>query len=354
MGELPLPAFHAPEQARTWGYRPDEAALFAAARAWRAEHDLRPAARDERRVHLLLIDAQRDFCFPEGSLYVGGRSGTGALDDSVRMVEFIYRNLGRLSEITCTLDSHLPFQIFSSSFWQDEHGAALGAHREITLDDVRSGRARPNPDVAAFVSGGDVAWLQRQVEFYCAELERHGRYTLYLWPPHCLLGSEGHLLVGAVQAARLFHAWARSAPNEIEIKGRHALTENYSVLAPEVLAGHDGTRLAARNTGLVERLLGADALVVAGQAASHCVKSTLDGLLTEIQARDARLARKVYVLHDAMSAVAVPDPQRPGAFLADFTPQAEATLARLAEAGMHLVSTRTPMEAWPGVTRRRK
>ena len=27
----------------------------------------------------MLIDVQKDFCFPEGTLYVAGRSGTGAI-----------------------------------------------------------------------------------------------------------------------------------------------------------------------------------------------------------------------------------------------------------------------------------
>ena len=46
--------------------------------------------------------------------------------------------------------------------------------------------------------------------------------------------------------------------------------------------------------------------------------------------RDPGLARSVYVVRDAMSAVAVPDPARPGAFLFDFTPQAEDGLRPLA------------------------
>ena len=48
-----------------------------------------------------------------------------------------------------------------------------------------------------------------------------------------------------------------------------------------------------------------------------------------------------------MSAVAVPDPARPGAFLFDFTPQAEAAFDRWPEAGMHIVDTATPMAEWP-------
>jgi nicotinamidase-related amidase len=351
MSELALPPFYDPAHASEWSYAPDQQALFEAAQAWRRLHALSPSGNDRRRVHLLLVDVQKDFCFPRGSLYVGGRSGRGALDDNDRLARFIYRNLAHIGEITCTLDTHFPFQIFFASFWQDEDGRPLGAHREVTADDVRSGRARPNPDVAAFVCGGDVTWLRRQAEFYCAELERAGRYKLYLWPPHCLAGSEGHILAGVLHEARLFHAWARSAPNGVEIKGGHALTENYSVLAPEVLTAFDGGVIAARNSAFVERLLAADAIVVAGQAASHCVKSSLEDLLDEIRARDPRLARKVYVLRDGMSAVAVPDPARPGAFAFDFTPQAEAMLERLAEAGLHVVDTATPMRDWPDLER---
>jgi nicotinamidase-related amidase len=346
---LPVPAFYDPENARRWSYRPDPQALFEEAGRWRARYAIPASGADRRKVHLLLIDAQKDFCFPEGTLYVGGRSGTGAMDDNDRIARFVYRNLGRLTDVTCTLDTHYPFQIFSPSFWLDGQGAPLTPHREITLEEVRAGRVQPNPAVAAWVAGGDHEWLRRQVEFYCAELERAGKYTLYLWPPHCLLGGEGHLLAGVVQEARLFHAFVRGSRAAMEIKGTHPLTENYSVLSPEVLRRHDGGALAERNRTLLDTLLDADVLVVAGQAASHCVKSSIEDLLEEIQARDPSRARRVYILRDGMSSVVVPDPARPGALLFDFTPQAEAALARFAAAGMHVVSAADPMDSWPGV-----
>ena len=49
----------------------------------------------------------------------------------------------------------------------------------------------------------------------------------------------------------------------------------------EVLTRHDGGSLAQRNTQFVETLLGADGVVIAGQAASHCVKSSIDDLLDD-------------------------------------------------------------------------
>ena len=177
--------------------------------------------------------------------------------------------------------------------------------------------------------------------------EKAGKYRLYLWPPHCILGSEGHALVGALHEARMFHSFARGMQSWVEVKGGNALTENYSVLRPEVLMRHDGQPLAQRNTGFLKTLLTADAVVIAGQAASHCVKSSIDDLLDEIVAQDPVLARKVYLLGDCMSAVTVPDGK--GGFAADFTPQAEQALARFADAGMNVVRSTDPIESWPGI-----
>ena len=275
---------------------------------------------------------QKDFCFPEGSLFVAGRSGAGAIDDSRAISEFVYRNLGRLTHVTATMDTHFAYQIFSPSFWLDENDQPLTAHREVTTEEIETGRARPNPAVAKWLCNGNYPWLLKQVTYYCRELEKAGKYKLYLWPPHCLLGSDGHGLAGVVQEARLFHSFARGSQSWVEVKGGNPLTENYSVLRPEVLTRFDGQPLAQRNTHFLKTLFDADALVIAGQAASHCVKSSIDDLLDEIVAQDPALARKVYVMTDCMSAVTVPDGK--GGFLADFTPQAEQAYQRFADAGM--------------------
>jgi nicotinamidase-related amidase len=344
---LPLPPWFDPRRAADYGYRPDAAALAAAAADWRKQHGVRASAADETRVHLLLIDVQKDFCFPEGTLYVAGRSGTGAIDDSRRIAELVYRNLGAITEITTTMDTHLTYQIFSPSFWLDRADAPLTAHRVVTSEQLAAGDVRPNPAVAKWLCGGNYTWLCKQVLHYTRELERAGKYQLYLWPPHCLLGSDGHALAGVVHEARLAHAFARTAQSNVEVKGGNPLTENYSVLRPEVLSRFDGAALAQRNTGFVQTLLAADAVVIAGQAASHCVKSTIDDLLGEIAAQDPGLARKVYLVTDCMSAVTVPDGK--GGFAADFTAQAEAGLQKFADAGMHLVTSTTPIASWPGL-----
>jgi len=344
---LPLPAVFDPGNAEQYAYAPDQQRLFAEAATWRKDYAITPAATDRRNLHLLLIDVQKDFCFPSGSLYVGGRSGRGALDDSRRIAEFVYRNMNVLTNITTTMDTHFAFQIFFPSFWVDKSDGPLAPFREITTQDIDRGEVRPNPAVASWLCNGDYPWLLEQVRFYCAELEKAGKYRLYLWPPHCILGSDGHALVGVLHEARMFHAYARGAQSWVEVKGGNALTENYSVLRPEVLMRHDGQPLGQRNTAFIKTLLSADTVVIAGQAASHCVKSSIDDLLDEIVAQDKQLAGKVYVLADCMSAVTVPDGR--GGFVADFTPQADEALGRFADAGMHVVRSTDPIETWPGI-----
>jgi nicotinamidase-related amidase len=325
------PSFYDPRNAAAWGYRPDAARVAAEA----SRTKVKPSAADERRVHLLLIDVQKDFCFPEGSLYVGGRSGTGAVDDSRRIAEFIYGNLGAITDITTTLDTHLAYQIFFPSFWIDRDGAPLQPFRTITADQIAGGDVRSSPAMAKWLCNGNYTWLCKQVLFYCQELERAGKYQLYLWPPHCLLGSDGHALAGVIHEARLFHAYARTSQSHVEVKGGNPLTENYSVLRPEELSRFDGAALAQRNTQFLHTLLSADAVYIAGQAASHCVKSTIDDLLGEIAAQDPALAKKVFLLTDCMSAVVAPG--------ADFTQQAEGALQRFKDAGMNLVTSKEPI-----------
>jgi nicotinamidase-related amidase len=338
---LPLPPFFSPSHAARWGYAPDVPALFAHAQEHRREHAVAPAGADRVRTHLLVIDAQKDFCFPEGALYVAGRSGSGAVDDSARLASYIYRNLAELTGLTFTFDTHHALQLFFPSFWLLPDGSPPAPHRAVTALDLASGRLRVSPDVAAQVAGGDVAGLQARVLHYCRELERAGKYTLWLWPPHCLLGGEGHALAGVLQEARLFHAFCRTAQSHAAVKGEHPLSENYSVFSPEVLTDQHGAQVLQKDSALLDRLLSADRLIIAGEASSHCVKSSIEDLLAAIRARDARLARRVFLLTDCMSAVTVPDGK--GGLAADFTPQAEEALARFAEAGMRLVTSAVPV-----------
>jgi nicotinamidase-related amidase len=125
----------------------------------------------------------------------------------------------------------------------------------------------------------------------------------------------------------------------VEVKGLNPLTENYSVLRPEVLEDASGAAIDSPNRALVEHLLSFDTVAIAGEAKSHCVEWTVEDLLTEIRARDPGLARKFVLLDDCSSPVVVPG-------VADFTAAAEAASQRFVAAGMRRALSTDPAESW--------
>ena len=337
---LPIPShFDAKKVGEVWRVHYQQGA--AAAEAWAKQQEITPAATDTTRICLLIIDAQNTFCIPEFELFVSGRSGMGAVDDNVRLCEFIYRNLGAISAIAATMDTHTAMQIFHPIFWINDGGEHPSPASNISFDEVEKGIWKVNPAVADSVTDGNLETLQKHGLYYARKLTENGKYPLTVWPYHSMLGGIGHALVSALEEAIFFHSIARSTQAMFEIKGNHPLTENYSVLQPEVLDTYDGTPIAETNQKFIEKLLSFDAIVVAGQAKSHCVAWTVEDLLNYCLATDAELAKKVYLLEDCTSAVVVPG-------VVDFSDRADAAYRRFAEAGMRVVKSTDPIASWMG------
>lgn len=338
--ERPVPDhFRADRVGDVWrvpyGERADQAEAFA------RRHRIAPAAEDEQRVCLLLVDVQNTFCLPDFELFVAGRSGRGAIEDNLRLCRFIYRNLGRITEITATLDTHTAYQIFHPVFWVNADGEhPAGAQTIIQPQDLKRGTWKVNPAVADTL-GVEYDWLERHARHYVRSLSR-GRYPLMVWPYHAMVSGIGHAMCSSVDEAAFFHAIARQSQTRFEIKGGHPFTENYSALGPEVHDGPDGRVLARQNARLIDRLLGFDGVIVAGQAKSHCVAWTLHDLLREIERRDHALAHKIFLLEDCTSPVVVPNGP-------DFTEPANEAFRRFADAGMHVVTSTAPLEIWEGL-----
>lgn len=330
--KLPIPDyFDAKKVSEVWRVPYQQRASEAT--NWVKQHSIKPASSDKNRICLLIIDAQNTFCLPEFELFVGGRSGSGAVDDNLRLCEFIYRNLHLITAIAPTMDTHTAMQIFHPIFWINEAGEhPQPAATSITLEDVQKGIWKVNPAVADSISGGNFSALEKHALHYVKKLSDNGKYPLTIWPYHSMLGGIGHALVAAVEEAIFFHSIARNSQALFEIKGGNPLTENYSVLQPEVLDGCDGNPIAEKNAKFIDKLLEFDAVIIAGQAKSHCVAWTIDDLLTEILVRDSQLAKKIYLLEDCTSPVVVPG-------VVDFTAAADAAFQRFAAAGMNVVKS---------------
>ncbi|MDB9526548.1 isochorismatase [Oscillatoria sp. CS-180] len=337
--QTPIPAF-LDEQKVDQVYRVPYQERATEAHVWAEQQGIRAASQDDFRICLLLIDVQNTFCLPEFELFVGGRSGMGAVEDNQRLCRFIYENLGVITAIAPTMDTHTAAQIFHPLFWIDANGKAPAPMTMIGYEDVVEGKWRVNPEMAPYMAADDI---QQFALHYTRRLTQDSKYPLTIWPYHSMLGGIGHALVSAIEEACFVHSIARNNPTQYEIKGSNPLTENYSVLSPEVLEDSQGSAIAQKNQAFTDKLLSYDAVIVAGQAKSHCVAWSVDDLLAEITLRDSKLAEKVYLLEDCTSPVVVPD-------VVDFTDAANEAYQRFADAGMHRVTTQTPLRDWPGMS----
>jgi len=339
--ELPIPSyFDAHKVGEVWRVPYQQRASDA--EQWAKQHHISPAANDSTQIGLLVVDVQNTFCMPDFELFVAGRSGNGAVEDNVRLCEFIYRNLGSITEIMATMDTHTAMQIFHPIFWINGAGEHPLPMAQISAEDVEQGIWKINPAVAPRIADKDLGWLQRYALHYARSLNFDSKYPLIIWPYHAIVSGIGHALVPAVEEACYFHSLVRQKQTHFEMKGDNPLTENYSALRPEVQQDQDGSAIAHPNKAFLDKLLSFDVLIVAGQAQSHCVAWTLNDLLSEIQARDPKLAHKVYLLEDCTSPVVTPGGP-------DFTEQANEAFQRFADAGMHRVRSRDRIEDWLGV-----
>ena len=240
-----------------------------------------------RKVHLLMIDPQNDFCnrgnpkllaalksagIPQnewpnevnpGALFV-----PGADEDMARLAAFITKNEKRIDEIHCTLDSHQTIHIAHPIFWRNSKGEHPTPFTVITDDDIKKGLwTTTNP-----------RWQVRGQEYVDA-LEKNKRYILVIWPPHCLIGSWGAGVVSAVHNALM--DWETNQFNRVNFvaKGSNLFTEHYSGVQADVPDNKDpSTKL---NANLIDALTEADEIVITGEALSHCVANTVRDVAKE-------------------------------------------------------------------------
>ena len=235
------------------------------------------------KMHLLIIDPQNDFCDPVGSLYV-----PGAEDDMARLASFMERTRSKIDDIHVTVDSHHLFDIAHPLYWKDTEGNHPQPFTIITAADVRSGKWRATIE-------SEKKWALKYVE----SLEgQANKFPLCVWPPHCLIGSAGHSLFGPVYDQILFWETEQVAIADIVTKGSNYKTEHYGGLMAEVPDPDDpSTQL---NTGLIQTLQVADLIVVAGEALSHCLATTLTQIIDNFGPDNAK---KIVILEDCSSSV---------------------------------------------------
>jgi nicotinamidase-related amidase len=239
------------------------------------------------RIHLLVIDPQNDFCdIPGATLPVNGAAG-----DMERLAKLVDRIGHKVDDVHVTLDSHRLVDIAHPAWWVNDRGENPAPFTLITANDIDTGVWTPrNPNFRA-----------RSLE-YARALEAGGKYALFIWPPHCLIGTWGHNVHEALNAALQRWSEKQFALVDYVTKGSNPWTEHYGALMAEVPDPSDpGTSL---NTAVLDMLAQADIIGVAGEASSHCVLTTVNQIVENIG--DEHL-KKFHLITDCMSPVgAVP------------------------------------------------
>lgn len=243
-----------------------------------------------KRVEMLIIDPQNDFCDPNGALPV-----TGADKDGERLADFIKRNIFAISDIHVTLDTHRELDVAHPMFWNNKKGQNPNPFTLISYDDVKNGVWVPfNPNLKMPPYG---TLLDRMLH-YTQKLGDNAKYVLCIWPPHCLIGTWGHNVYAPLMDA--FKEWEKRRYGIIDYvtKGSNIFTEHYSGVMADVPDPEDPT--TQLNTGLIQTLEAADELFLSGQALSHCVANTARDIFKNFGADSLK---KVTILIDTTSPV---------------------------------------------------
>lgn len=274
------------------------------------ELGLNPAQNDDKSIALILVDMQVDFIHPNGALYV-----PGAVEDSKRIVEWIYHHVADLTQIYASLDSHYPIQIFSPTWWRDQDGKHPFPFTIITSADVQNKIWTP------------IYESEWSVE-YVNQLEKQHRKELMIWPYHTLIGTPGHNLTPSLYEAISYHTSARQSQPRFITKGEIAKTEHYSMLEPEVkVPKHPQGKL---NETFLKDLKQFDLIYIAGEAKSHCVLETVNSVMNYFQGQSEFIS-KIRILSDGMSSVAHPE--------IDFDAMADEAFSQHQKAGLTLITT---------------
>lgn len=276
---------------------------------------LTSAHSDTEKIAVILVDYQHDFIDPTGTLYV-----PGSQEDIARFLTWFYTNAHRITSIYASLDTHLPSQIFYSSWWKNPK---TGEHPQpftvITADDVSNMRWVPviQPD-----------WSIRYVQ----QLQQQAKKDLMIWPYHTMEGTLGHMLAAPISEAIAWHSAARNTqPTYIE-KGRTIRTEYYGIFGAEIPDPEDPA--SSLNVTLLDAVMKHDKVYVAGEAKSHCVLETERQLVGRF-ANASDMLKRLHFLKDCTSSVQHP--------VIDFDSLANTELAAMERQGVQVVLSTDPL-----------
>lgn len=230
-----------------------------------------------KKINLLLIDCQNDFCMPGASLFING-----ADTDMHRLSKFITSNPDKINSIYMSLDMHLFDDIAHPMYWKDNNDNHPAPFTQISVEDVKTG-----------------IWKTAKLEDsnnairYLQNLKIENKFSHTIWPYHCIAGTFGSNIFPPLLTA--VKSWMDLTHKSFiaHIKGMDRNSEHFGIFQDENGGKFNGELLTSlfndNNT-----------ILVAGQAKSHCVATSLKQILEKYPEG----IKKIILLTDTTSNVA--------------------------------------------------
>lgn len=257
--------------------------------------------KSKQKVAILAIDPQYDFHdIPDESKVISGLSNDGTIikvepalpvpgswEDANRLAAFIRKFSNNINKINVTLDTHQRFDIAHELYWTNSKGERPTPFTLITNQNIKDRTWFPVYEA-----------MYQHVLDYTEALEEEGKYTLIIWPTHCLVGEPGHNIVEPVRSAIAEWETSRCTRYMPLSKGHNPQTEHYGGCEAEYPMPNDPTTRLNKN--FISSIEDNDLVIITGQALSHCVASTVRQIIDNF---DESNIKKLVLLEDTSSPV---------------------------------------------------
>lgn len=219
---------------------------------------------------LIIVDPQNDFCDPEGSLYVpGAEKDCDIIAKMIQSIDF--------TDIFVTLDMHHEYSIYHNIFWNEYEEQYMIVNKDNYLTKYTPRNIH------------DIERIKNM--FVCQHK------PIDVWPVHCVIGEWGSSINPVI--ANALSNYTVKTTNRIKycFKGLDPYEEEYSAFSIPSKSGGKGIFFY-----WVDSYLHHSEIYICGEAASHCVKQTLQDIMYILRTYD-KYDYKIKLISNATSYV---------------------------------------------------
>jgi nicotinamidase-related amidase len=240
---------------------------------------------------LFVINNQIGFCNPDSPVYIDG-----ALEDSKKLSEFIYKNVETISKIYVITHSCPVVNINSAAFWVTKTGKPPVIGEIINLEDFVKGKILISDNVYNNIPEKGHKMLKNHVAISMRKIEEEGNKVV-IKDFFGIRGSIDNTLMPNVEEAIFFHSCVTGSMPLYDMVGMHPFVYYSSIFTP-AMHGEIGKMFSYRKTTRIGTLAKYDHIILSGQSKEVVISSAEDMLENK-----SNLGKKTIILDQCSSPV---------------------------------------------------